>query len=235
MGLEEIAARASGQFRTTQSMVASGLRDAILSGVLAEGQPLRQAEIAESFGVSRSPVREALRQLEGEGMVSFIPHRGAVVSEISHHEVEEITELRVALETMAMRKAIPLLEDDDLERAEEVLRRIDREEDLITYWSELNWRFHATLFAPAERPRLLALIKAQHDAFERYIRMHLALSDYEKPQKEHYELLDLCRKKDTEAALNLLAKHIDDTGALLVTYIKDDTEVDENSLAKSPS
>lgn len=168
-------------------------------------------------------------------MVSFIPHRGAVVSEISHHEVEEIIELRVALETMAMRKAIPLLEDDDLERAEEVLRRIDREEDLITYWSELNWRFHATLFAPAERPRLLALIKAQHDAFERYIRMHLALSDYEKPQKEHYELLDLCRKKDTEAALNLLAKHIDDTGALLVTYIKDDTEADENSFAKSPS
>ncbi|MDQ3658721.1 MAG: GntR family transcriptional regulator [Actinomycetota bacterium] len=235
MGLEEIAARASGQFRTTQSMVASGLRDAILSGVLEEGQPLRQAEIAESFGVSRSPVREALRQLEGEGMVSFIPHRGAVVPEISHHEVEEITELRVALETMSMRKAIPLLEDDDLERAEEVLRRIDREEDLITYWSELNWRFHATLFAPAERPRLLALIKAQHDAFERYIRMHLALSDYEKPQKEHYELLDLCRKKDTEAALNLLAKHIDDTGALLVTYIKDDTESDENNLAKSPS
>lgn len=223
MDLEEIAARASGQFRTTQNMVASGLRDAILSGVLAGGQPLRQAEIAESFGVSRSPVREALRQLEGEGMVSFIPHRGAVVSEISHHEIEEITEIRVALETMAMRKAIPLLEEEDLERADEVLHRIDREEDLMVYWSDLNWRFHATLFVPAESPRLLGLIKTQHDAFERYIRMHLALSDYENPQKEHYKLLDLCRKKDTDAVLNLLAKHIENTSALLVTYIKDDT------------
>ncbi len=223
MDLEEIAARASGQFRTTQNMVASGLRDAILSGVLDGGQPLRQAEIAESFGVSRSPVREALRQLEGEGMVSFIPHRGAVVSEISHHEVEEITEIRVALETMAMRKAIPFLEEEDLERANEVLHRIDREEDLIVYWSDLNWRFHATLFAPAESPRLLALIKTQHDAFERYIRMHLALSDYENPQKEHYKLLDLCHKGDTDAVLNLLAKHIENTSALLVTYIKDDT------------
>ncbi len=235
MGLEEIAARASGQFRTTQSMVANGLRDAILSGVLAGGQPLRQEEIAESFGVSRSPVREALRQLEGEGMVAFIPHRGAVVSEISHYEVEEITEIRIALETMAMHKAIPLLEDDDLERAEEVLHRIDREEDLITYWSELNWRFHATLFAPAERPRLLALIKSQHDAFERYIRMHLALSDYEKPQSEHYELLDLCRKKDTDAILKLLTQHIENTSELLVTYIKDGKETGANGLAKNTS
>lgn len=233
MEFEKIAASASRQFRTTQNMVASGLRDAILGGVLAGGQPLRQEEIAESFGVSRSPVREALRQLEGEGMVSFIPHRGAVVSEISHHEVEEITEIRVTLETMAMRKAIPFLEDDDLERAEEVLRRIDREEDLITYWSELNWRFHATLFAPAERPRLLSLIKTQHDAFERYIRMHLALSDYEKPQKEHYELLDLCREKDTNAVLSLLAKHIENTSALLVTHIKDDTGPGENGPTKS--
>jgi len=231
MGLEDIAARASGQFRTTQSMVASGLRDAILSGVLAGGQPLRQEEIAESFGVSRSPVREALRQLEGEGMVSFIPHRGAVVSELSHHEVVEITDIRVVLETMAMRKALPLLEEDDLQRAEEVLHRIDREEDLIPYWSDLNWRFHATLFAPAESPRLLALIKAQHDAFERYIRMHLALSDYEKPQKEHYELLELCRKKDTDAVLKLLTRHIENTSELLVTYIKDDTETGENRLA----
>lgn len=233
MELREIAAKASRQFRTTQNMVASGLRDAILSGVLVGGQPLRQEEIAGSFGVSRSPVREALRQLEGEGMVSFIPHRGAVVSEISHHEVEEITEIRVALETMAMRKAIPLLEDDDIEHAREVLDRIDREEGLITYWSELNWRFHATLLAPAESPRLLALIKTQHDAFERYIRMHLALSDYEKPQREHYKLLDLCQEKDSDAALNLLAEHIENTSALLVTYIRDDAEAAENAPATS--
>ncbi|HET7480203.1 MAG TPA: GntR family transcriptional regulator [Rubrobacteraceae bacterium] len=232
MELGEIAARASGKFRTTQSMVASGLRDAILSGVLAGGQPLRQEEIAESFGVSRSPVREALRQLEGEGMVTFIPHRGAVVSELSYHEVEEITEIRVALETMAMSKALPRLEDDDLERAAEILRRIDREEDLITYWSELNWRFHATLFAPAERPRLLALIKAQHDAFERYIRMHLALSEYEKPQREHYELLELCRKKDTDAVLNLLTRHIEETSELLFTYIKENSGPDAKEIHK---
>lgn len=220
VGLEEIADGLAGNFRTTQGMVVGGLRDAILSGALAGGQPLRQEEIAEAFGVSRSPVREALRQLEGEGMVSFAPHRGAVVSELSYEEISEITEIRVCLETMALRESIPLLNSEDLERAEEVLHAIDHEKDLVLRWSELNWRFHATLFAPANRPRLLALIKSEHSAFERYIRVHLALSDYERPQREHYELLETCRRKDADAAQKLLAQHIRNTGNLLFAHLK---------------
>lgn len=224
MGLEEVADRAADKYRTTQSMVAGGLRDGILSGALAGGHPLRQEEIARHFGVSRSPVREALRQLEGEGLVSFAPHRGAVVSEISYEEVVEITELRILLETAAMQKAFPRLQEEDLERAQEVLHEIDEEKDLAARWGELNWRFHAILFSPCERPRLLSLIKAQHTAFDRYIRVHLALSDYEQPQQEHYELLDLCRRGDSEAALELLTRHIQNTSSVLFDYIKRDSE-----------
>ncbi len=220
MGLEEVVERASRRYRTTQGMVVGGLRDAILSGVLAGGQPLRQDEIAEHFGVSRMPVREALRQLEGEGMVSFYPHRGAVVSELSYREVLEIIEIRISLETMALHKAFPLLGDGEFRRAEEVLHSIDEDEDLVSRWGELNWRFHATLFAPAERPRLLSVIKAQHTAFERYIRVHLALSDYEKPQQEHYELLDNCRQGEENAAIDLLTWHIQDTGEMLLSHLK---------------
>ncbi len=220
MGLEEVVERASSRYRTTQGMVVGGLRDAILSGVLAGGQPLRQDDIAEQFGVSRMPVREALRQLEGEGMVSFYPHRGAVVSELSYKEVVEIIEIRATLETMALRKAFPLLGEDEFRRAEEVLHSIDEEDDLISRWGELNWRFHATLFAPAERPRLLSVIKAQHTAFERYIRVHLTLSDYEKPQGQHYELLDTCRRGEEDVAVELLAHHVQDTGDLLFSHLK---------------
>jgi len=153
-------------------------------------------------------------------MVSFVPHRGAVVSELSHEEIAEITEIRVCLETMAIRESLPLLDEEDLERAEETLHTIDHEKDLVLHWGELNWRFHATHFAPADRPRLLALIKAEHDAFERYIRVHLALSDYEKPQREHYELLEICRRKDADAAQKFLAQHIRNTGNLLFAHIK---------------
>ena len=217
--MDEVASRASSGYRTTQGMVVGGLRDAILSGVLAGGQPLRQDEIAEQFGVSRMPVREALRQLEGEGMVSFYPHRGAVVSELSYHEVVEITELRLVLEPEALRKAFEPLGEEEFGRAEEILEEIDGEEDLGSRWGELNWRFHATLFAPANRPRLLDVIKAQHTAYERYLRIHLVLSDYEKPQREHYKLLELCRRKDLDAALELLSDHIEDTAGLLLTHL----------------
>lgn len=233
MGLEEVVERASRRYRTTQGMVVGGLRDAILSGVLAGGQPLRQDEIAEHFGVSRMPVREALRQLEGEGMVSFYPHRGAVVSELSYKEVMEIIEIRTALEIMALRKAFPLLGEEEFRRAEEVLHSIDEEEDLVSRWGELNWRFHATLFAPAERPRLLSMIKAQHTAFERYIRVHLALSDYEKPQRQHYELLDTCRSGEEGAAVEQLIRHIQDTGELLLSHLKS-SDPDED-LQRIPS
>jgi len=157
-------------------------------------------------------------------MVSFVPHRGAVVSELSHEEIAEITEIRVCLETMAIRESLPLLDEEDLERAEETLHTIDHEKDLVLHWGELNWRFHATHFAPADRPRLLALIKAEHDAFERYIRVHLALSDYEKPQREHYELLEICRRKDADVAQKFLAQHIRNTGNLLFAHIKKDPE-----------
>jgi DNA-binding transcriptional regulator YhcF (GntR family) len=92
-----------------QAMIAGELREGILSGVLKGGQPLRQTEIAERFRVSRILVREALRQLEGEGLISFYPHPGMVVSELSYEEAREISEIRVALETMTIRKVIPLL------------------------------------------------------------------------------------------------------------------------------
>ena len=181
------------------------------------------------------PVREALRQLEGEGMVSFYPHRGAVVSELSYREVVEITELRLILEPSALCKAFEFLGEEEFARAEEVLEEIDLEEDLSSRWGELNWRFHATLFAPADRPRLLEVIKTQHTAYERYLRVHLVLSDYEKPQREHYKLLELCRQKDLDAASKLLSNHVEDTADLLLTYLNKDTKQGNPAFQKNPS
>jgi len=220
MGIEDIATDVAGQYRTTQDMVAGGLRGAILGGVLAGGDPLRQEELADRFGVSRIPVREALRQLEGEGLVEFYPHRGAVVTSLSYLEVQEITEIRVSIEPLALRRAAPLMTGDDLDRAEEILDRIDAERDLRSSWGELNWRFHEALFTPAGRPRLLSLIKAQHIAFERYIRFHLSLADYDKPQAEHRELLELCRRGELRQAEPLLVRHIEDISVLLLEHLK---------------
>ncbi|MDR7541769.1 MAG: GntR family transcriptional regulator, partial [Armatimonadota bacterium] len=93
-------------------MVADVLREAILRGILLAGQQLRQDEIARELGVSHIPVREALRQLEAEGLVRLRPYRGFEVSELSPEEVEELYEIRIPLECQALRLAFPHLTDE---------------------------------------------------------------------------------------------------------------------------
>jgi len=154
MNLSELAAQAMRTHRTTPSLVAEVLREAILRGVLKGGQPLPQDELAARFGLSRIPIREALRQLEGEGLVTVYPHRGAVVSELSGEELQEMCEIRIALETAAVRLAIPHLDGETLSRAEAILTATDRETDVVAHWSKNNWTFHSTLYMPAHRPRL---------------------------------------------------------------------------------
>ncbi len=222
MGIRELDTATVRNRRTTPGMVADVLRDAIMHGLLKGGQPLRQDELATQFGLSRIPVREALRQLEGEGLVTVNPHRGAVVSQLSLDELQEICEIRIALETTAIRLAIPHLDDDTLGRAEAILVATDRETDVLDHWSKNNWSFHSTLYLPAQRPRLLALIKNLHDTIDRYLRLHVSMLNYKvKGQEEHWRLLEACRHHDTAVAVALLEQHIGAVATLLAHYLED--------------
>src|SRR3982751_2703327 len=111
------AGSAQIQRQTTASMAVEALRERILRGDYPEGEPLRQDALAEELGVSRIPVREALRQLEAEGLVTFSPHRGAVVSSLSLDEIDELFELRAAIESDLLRRAIPKMTKEQLDRA----------------------------------------------------------------------------------------------------------------------
>src|SRR5947209_10797712 len=109
------------QRQTIASMTVEALRERILRGDLPEGEPLRQDALADELGVSRIPVREALRQLEAEGLVTFSPHRGAVVSSLSLEEISELFELRAEIECDLVCRAIPNMTKEQLDRATEVL------------------------------------------------------------------------------------------------------------------
>src|SRR5919202_169118 len=109
------------QRQTLTSMTLDALRERILHGTYPEGEPLRQDALAEELGVSRIPVREALRQLEAEGLVTFNPHRGAVVSTLSLGEIDELFELRAEIELNLLRRALPKVGAEDLARATEIL------------------------------------------------------------------------------------------------------------------
>lgn len=219
MNLNELAANVLQQQRSTPDLIADALREAILRGIFQEGQSLRQDEIATQFGVSRIPVREALKHLEAEGLVTLHLNRGAMVSVLTAAEAQEICEIRSALEVKAMQLAIPKLNTSDLEKAVVILEASDQTSDAGVL-AKLNWEFHATLYASAERPRLLTMIKNLHVNIDRYVRLQMAQMDYqERSQKEHYQLLDACRQQHTKTAVRLLKRHIDTAGEQLVTYL----------------
>src|SRR6266702_3519294 len=137
----EVAKQRSGGIHgSPPDAVREALRRAISAGEMAPGFQLRQDELAERFGTSRIPVREALRQLEAEGFVTFMPNRGAVVSDLSIDEVVELLEIRIALECHALRLSIPARGEIDLDDANKILRSYDNEPDPEN-WGAFNWRF----------------------------------------------------------------------------------------------
>lgn len=209
------------QRKTTPTIVADILRTAILKGELKGGQQLIQADIAEQFGMSRIPVREALKQLEAEGLVKQYPNKGAVISELSANEVQEIYEIRSFLETGAIELSIMNLSEADLNRAEKILIEIDNAPD-VNKWLELNWQFHSCLYSPANRPRLLSIINNLHINVARYIRIYLELMNFEeRSQEEHYKILNACKEKNVQEAISLIQKHLENASVTLVSYLSE--------------
>jgi len=206
-------------YRTVPEMITYILREAILSGELKGGTPLKQEELASQLSVSMSPLREALKNLEAEGLVKFYPNRGAVVSELSANEAQEIFDIRLFLELGALELAIPNLNKADLDKAGKILDQADQE-TCSSRWGEMNWRFHETIYLPARRPRLLSLIQTLHNNVERYMRLYLSAMNYQtKSQEEHKELLEACAQKNVKAAKNILRIHMAGASAVLVNYL----------------
>jgi DNA-binding GntR family transcriptional regulator len=210
--------------RTVADEVASRLRARILAGSLPEGAALRQDAIAGELGVSRIPVREALAQLEAEGLVRLEPHRGAFVTELSMDDVSELFELRVAIEPLILRQAIPRMQPADLDGAQvaadafqAALAKGDRDR-----WGELNWHFHEALYRPAERPRMLRLLHELNNSTARCVRLHLGISGaVQRAGADHLELIRHCRSGRVAAAVELLTRHIEAAGQELLEWLAD--------------
>jgi DNA-binding GntR family transcriptional regulator len=205
--------------QSTES-IATALRSDILQGIYKSNAPLRQDEIAARFGVSKIPVREALQQLKVEGLVTFFPNREAVVSSLSSAEVDEIYAMRIALETLALQRAIPHLTIADLTRAEALLDQLDQEEQ-VARWSELNWEFHALLYRPANLPRVMNWVSTLHINVARYMTLYLAGMAYQAAsQAEHRTILAACRQGKIELACEQLRQHLQAAASQLVQVLQ---------------
>lgn len=245
MNLDEYAASLPASTPTMTSSVARLLRQAILEGALPGGTVIRQEEVARKFGVSRVPVREALLKLEGEGLVETQPRRGVVVTVLSTDDFEEILEMRVALESLAVERAASRFTQNDSDAAMAVVeeaRRIlhsptsaSKAAEFEGRWGELNWALHRRLYEPAQRPRLLAAIENLQQLFARHMRMHLAstnanasgeqgaavnVREWAVVLDEHEQIVKACARKDAAAAAELLRGHIMEHGTELVRRLR---------------
>ena len=211
---------ARGRHRTSASMILETLHAAIVQGVIPGGTALRQDELAAALSVSRMPIREALRRLEVEGLVESTPHKGSVVASLVPEDVEEIVELRVALEGLALTLSLPRLDAATLDGAEAILAGIDAEETL-TRRNALNREFHAILYSGVRRPRLERQIRGLYDAFDRYLRVEHSLLDRRaESQREHRRILDACRRGNVAVAVGELASHVAGAGTGLAAVLR---------------
>jgi len=201
------------------SAVAEKLRDQIIRGEIQEGAQLRQDAIATQSQVSRIPVREALRQLDAEGLIAIVPNRGAVVPALSPNDIEELFSIRALLEPEVLKLSIPHLTEEDCSEAETVLRKYVselRREDHVSAWGRLNWQFHSILYSRANQPRFMAIIRNVNNSGERYTRLQLYLTQgMKRANEEHHKILELCRQREVTAACKLLRQHIQYAGESL--------------------
>lgn len=208
--------------QTLTGMTADAIRERILRGRYPEGEPLRQDAIGAELGVSRIPVREALRQLEAEGLVTFNPHRGAVVTTLSLKQIQELFELRAEIEGDLIRRAVPNMTAEDHARAAEILDayEVALHAGQVTVWGALNWQFHSTLYAPADRELTMSMVNKLHQHSDRYLRMQLALTHGEsRARHEHRAIAAAAKKRDAAKASALLRDHILGAGRALVSFI----------------
>jgi DNA-binding GntR family transcriptional regulator len=197
---------------TATDFVLETLRAEILGGRHAPGSELRQEELAERLGVSRMPIREALKRLEAEGLVDVLPSRRVRVAPLSPDEVQDVYDLRAALEPLAIRLAVPRLESTDLRAAAQALQEADEEGDPTTFGAR-NTRFHLALMEPCARPRLLTMIASLLDVSDRYQRAALHDDAHnELVRDEHHRLLTAAREGDAEAAAQAAAEHVAGAG-----------------------
>lgn len=202
---------ANGVLVLSADSVTSALRDMILTGSLGLGVQLKQEALAKRFGVSRIPVREALKRLQAEGLVQHTPHQGSIVATQSVPELLETLDIRIGLETRALKLAIPLMKAADHKAAREIMARYDASDSPLE-WAELNLEFHLCLYRACGRPRLLKMI----EEIVRGIGIHLRAQQSYKagrksPQSEHREILKACVARDIPLAIELLEKHIEHT------------------------
>ena len=228
--LDRIIASNGAEKQTAQDLVLASMREAILSGALPPGARLRQEKLADMFGTSRIPVREALRALEYEGLVTSVPYRGFTVTELDADDIEEVYDLRILLEGHAVRLAVPLMTDEDMRVLEDLYAGMTGAAPGDAQLAARE-RFYIRLYSMTGRPRLVSLISRLRQEVARSLRW----PTLQHAPAHHQAFFDAIRAGDADRAASQLADHYRRVAILIRRYLRGEKGAERGSGSAGPS
>lgn len=199
-------------YKPLREVVSEALREAIVAGVLQPGERLMEIQLAEELGVSRTPVREAIRKLELEGFVVMVPRRGTYVADLSIKDINEVYEIRTSLDVLAAGLAAERITEEELEQMERLLVEIgeymDKED--IEKIVEVDTKFHDILYRASRNDRLVGIISNLREQFTRFRTVSIAYPGRAKNTlEEHRKLLEAIAQRNVEVAQQLAREHME--------------------------
>lgn len=202
------------------AVVSRSIRDAILDGRLKPGERIRQEDIARRLGTSRIPVREALRQLETEGLVSLVPHSGARVAVMDYDGFSELYRLREVVEPMAIGESASRLTDAQIAHLQELISIVEASADDPLRWLQADRQFHLESYAAAQLPRVLSMIEGFWNQTQQYRRAYLntVRTNMEIVNAEHRLIMEALERRDADVAASLQRLHIRRTRTTLAPH-----------------
>ncbi|HSF83224.1 MAG TPA: GntR family transcriptional regulator [Anaerolineales bacterium] len=207
--------------RTVKSTLVASLRDEIIRGEYLPGQRLLLEDIAARFDISTTPVREALSDLEAEGIVTIFPHRGAVVTQFSADDLQDIYDIRATLEEMATRLAVPNVTEAILKQMIAYIDQMDSHLGELVTLVKLNHSFHITLYNASGRQQLCKLTNMLRYRTQHYLHAYISyLGGMPQAQADHRAVVEACARGEVERAAKLIHDHVATVGGAIVEYVR---------------
>lgn len=216
------------EYKPLREVVFEVVRKSILEGKFAPGERLMETQLAEQLGVSRTPVREAIRKLELEGLVVMVPRRGAYVASMSVKDISETFEIRAALEGLAASLAVEKITPDEIESMEVNVLKMSQfiEEKNIQMIVETDEQFHDVLINAGRNKKLTQMISLLREQIKRFRLASLSKIDRQSlVLGEHRQILEAIAERDQEKAQTLVEKHISNSEDSLLNAIIETEEL----------
>ncbi|MEN6349091.1 MAG: GntR family transcriptional regulator [Syntrophomonas sp.] len=212
-------------YKPLRELVLEAIREAIKEGVLKPRERLMEIQLAEELGVSRTPIREALRKLELEGFIVMVPRKGAYVADISFKDIADVFEIRIALEGLAAGLAAERITDEEMEEMERLV--VEKAEAIALQdfdrLIEVDTKFHEAIYMASRNQRLFTIINNLREQIQRYRATSLSVPGrMQQSLEEHRDIVEAIQSRDSQVARQVVQDHIENAEHYMIEAIKKD-------------